>query len=100
MGLLAACAPHHASSHPVERVPTASGQARALKLWTNGGCYLERRGPNTQRGSGRQEVAALAGHGVIGKQNKNRRNEQRDKNHRAPERFVSYYLHHAIHLRL
>ena len=44
--------------------------------------------------------SSLACHGVIGKQDDNGRNKQRDENHRAPERFVPYDLHDAIHRKL
>src|SRR5579864_321216 len=85
LGLMAARLAYHTSPHPTERVPAPSGQARAIKLRANGRCYLERRRPNTQRGSGRQEVAALAGHGVIGKQHDNGRDEYRYENDCTPE---------------
>src|SRR6476646_4815060 len=58
MGLLAACAAHHAPPHAAQRVSAASGQARALKLRTNRGCHLERRGPHAERGSSGQKIAA------------------------------------------
>ena len=44
--------------------------------------------------------SSLACHGVISKQDDKGRDKQRDENHRAPERFVPYYLHNAVHLKL
>jgi hypothetical protein len=56
MGFLAARFTYHASPHPAQRLSAAPGQASAIKLRPNSGCYLERRGSNAQRGGGGQKI--------------------------------------------
>jgi hypothetical protein len=54
----------------------------------------------TQRAAWKRQAGSsrfLAGHGVIGKQNDNGREKQRDEDDRTPKWFVPYYLHNAIH---